>query len=1070
MKKIIGSGGKSGSGGGRVAKEEADSLQSIAYAQILDLVSEGEIEGLVSGKHSIFLDDTPLVDSDGIDNFTGVTIDFREGSQSQEFIEGFPSSENEVSVGVEVSSDTPVVRTISNSLLNAINVRISIPQLTYQDPSNGDLKGSELKFAIEVNSNGGGWVQKANDTIIGKCVSRYQKSYRIELPAVGPHDVRIRKITPDSGSSTLQNSLFWDSYGEVIDVKLRYPNSAIVGVRVDASNFKSIPKRAYELRLLKVKVPTNYDPLNKIYDGIWDGTFQVAWTNNPAWIYYDMLTSERYGCGINEDIVDKWTIYKIGQYCDEYVDDGFGGMEPRFTCNCYFQSRADAYNVLKDLANVCRAVAYWQNGQLTLSQDSPQDPSFLFTASNVINGEFQYQGTSRKDRYTVAVVTWNDPKDMYKQKVEYVEDADGIAKYGVIQSEIVALGCTSRGQAHRLGKWLLYTSQHETETVSFQTGIEASGLRPGQIIKIQDPMRAGQRFGGRVKTASTSSVTIDQDLTLDLVDNDYTLFVMMPDGSVAERMVESYSNRVISFDDELDEAPHEQGVWMLSSSELEPQTFRVISIAEENGQYNINALAHEPDKFDFIEDNLKLQDRNISLLSLTPENPNGLKITETLYETNGEVKVKVTFSWNNSPNAATYKAEYRKLNGNLISLGEVRANEIEIYNIDPGDYEFFVTAVSSFGIESSKSSISYLVIGKAYPPNSVTGLSLFPTGNMAYLSWDKSVDLDVLIGGSIRIRFSPNLDATWKDCVDVAILAGSTTRAQVPLMSGRYMAKFIDSSGNASNDASSIDTSIPEALKLNVVETLAESPDFEGEMTKMFFDEGYEGIALAAVLTIDEWLDPIDDVINFDYLGGVVDEGEYEFSDVVDLGEVFTCNLTALLEANAVDIGDSIDMRTEPVDSWVDLDGERIDTVNAELFVMTTEDDPNDIDAVWTDWKRFFVGAYKGRGFKFKLIATSTRANHNIIIRTLSVTLDMPDRTVHITQTLSSTMGTNVVFESPFKETPALGITAYNMGSGDYYVITSESASGFTITFYNSSNAPVTRTFDVLAKGFGRAA
>jgi len=494
-----GGGGKGGGGGGRVAVESPDSLRSKAFARVLDLISEGEIVGLVDGAKSIYLDETPLQNEDGSYNFQGVELVTRTGTQSQSYVPGFPAVENETGVGVEVKASASVTRQISNPEIDAIRVRVSIPQLTEQNISNGDLLGASVEYAIDVQSNGGGFVTYLTDTVSGKTTSKYERSYRVELTGSAPWDIRVRRITPDSTKAALQNKTFWESYTEIIDAKLRYPNSALVGIKIDSSQFNNVPRRAYDVKLLKVRVPTNYDPVNRTYTGIWNGSFKVEWTDNPAWCFYDLLTNDRYGLGglIDQTQVDKWALYSVARYCDELVPDGFGGTEPRFTCNIYIQSRAEAYRVIQDMASIFRGMVYWQSGAVTVSQDAPADPVYLFTPANVVGGNFVYSGSSAKARHTVALVSWNDPEDFYRQKVEYVEDAAGIARYGIIQTNITAIGCSSRGQANRVGRWLLYSEQSEAEVVVFKTGMEGAVARPGQIIQVADPVRGGARRGGR---------------------------------------------------------------------------------------------------------------------------------------------------------------------------------------------------------------------------------------------------------------------------------------------------------------------------------------------------------------------------------------------------------------------------------------------------------------------------------------------------------------------------------------------------------------------------------------------
>lgn len=1075
MKKTIrgagGGGGKGGGGGGRTPVEAEDSLQSKAYVKVLDLVGEGEIEGLVNGFRSIYIDGTPLQNVDGTYNFNGLELDFRNGTQSQPVIPDFNTTESERAVGVEITVPNPVIRTITNEAIDAIGVRISFPQMTSQNPKNGDIVGAEVQFMIERQSNGGGYQTVVVDTVIGKSTSKYERRYRVDLTGEGPWDIRVSRITPDSTTVALQNATFWESYTEIIDGKFTYPNSAIVGMKVDASQFSAIPTRGYDMKLLRVKVPINYNPVTRAYTGAWNGSFYVAWTDNPAWIFYDILTSTRYGLGsfIPESQIDKWSLYEIAQYCDELIPNGFGGTEPRFTCNAYIQSQQDAYKVLQDLASTFRGMSYWANGALTVSQDSPSDPAFLFTEANVVDGAFTYQGSSAKTRHTVALVTWNDPDDLYRQKIEYVEDAAAIARYGVIETQVVAFGCTSRGQANRVGRWLLFTEQYQTETVSFRTGLNGATVRPGQIIKIADRTRAGQRRAGRIVSSTQNQITVDSDISFNPAT--HVVSAMMPNGSVEERQVNTANGRLITVTSPFSAAP--VGVWMVSSAALEAQLFKVIAITEvDDGTHDITAVAHDPSKYGFIEEGLALEPRDISSLTLIPESPTGLAITETLYEVNGEVRVKVTLSWNYVVGASTYLVTYQRDSLNPITLPVTSSNDIELLNAEPGTYFVSVTAISALNIRSVASSASRRILGKAAPPQDVEGFSLFPLAGVAYLSWNKSVDLDVLVGGAVRIRHTPLIEgAAWRNAVDIVpALAGTATRAQVPLLPGTYMAKFVDSSDVPSVNETLIVTSIPTPLAINVVETITEDPAFAGTKSGMAYFEEYEGIALEASSPVDD-IPVIDEVASWDFAGGVATEGSYDFADQLDLGEVFSSRLTARILAEAVDVADSIDLREDLVDDWIDLDGSFIDTVNAELFVATTEDDPASIDAVWTVYKRFFVGEYRARGFKFQLRATSTIKNHNIIVKELEVTVDMTDRVVNLDNlTSSASTFLQVTYDGAFRETPTVGITAYNLNSGDYYRITDNNNLGFRITFYDSTNAIVARDFNVIAKGYGRQA
>ncbi|MGZ6477652.1 MAG: host specificity protein J [Bdellovibrionales bacterium] len=1078
MKKIItpqiairGAGGDDSSSQ-RVPKEASDTLQSSASAQVLDLVSEGEIEGLVDGAKSIFLDGTPIQNPDGTFNFSGISIYTRNGTQAQDYIPGQSDTENEISVGVEVKkgSPGPIVRSITNSNVDAVRVIVSFPQLSNVDPGSGDLGGVSLNYAIDVQSNGAGYVEMLNQTIYGKSMSKYQRSHRIALAGSPPWDIRVRRLTDDSLTVNRQNKTVWESYAEIEDVKLSYPNSALVGMRVKASQFSSVPSRAYDLKLLKIQVPSNYDPVTKTYSGSWDGTFDIAWTDNPAWIFYDLVTSERYGLGgfIPADQVDKWSLYTIGRYCDEYVDDGFGGTEPRFTCNIYLQSRADAFKVINDLSSVFRGMAYWASGSLTLSQDSPQDASYLFTPANVIDGKFNYVGASAKARHTVALVTWNDPEDFFRQKVEYVEDQDAISRFGIIETQVVAMGCTSRGQAHRLGKWLLYTEKYQSETIGFQTGIEGATLRPGQVIKVADPVRAGSRRGGRISAGTLASITID-DSTL-TYSSGMTLSMILPDNTVDEREVVSILAGVVTVSSNFSSTPQKDSIWMISTAAIEPQQFRVISVLENKDQvFEITAIAHDPEKFDFVDFDAVLAPRSISNLRATPDSPSDLLVTETLYAVGKDVRVKVTLSWKPVGSASSYLVQWRRDSQNFILMPETSSNEIEIFNAEPGAYDFIVYAVSGLGKRSVPSNISAIVRGRGVPPLSVENFSLIPQSGMAYLTWDQAVDLDVLIGGAVRIRYSPELvSPAWKNSVDILpALPGTATHASVPLLSGTYMAKFVDSSNIASDDEAVIITTLPTALALNVVQTVTEDPGFSGTKTAMEYRTDLIGLTLASTTLIDDITD-IDTLPAFDFLGGVSPTGEYLFAGSVDLGSVLSSKLTVGINATSYDVTDTIDQRLDDADDWLDLDGDFIDDVNAVVYMRSTLDNPAG-SPTWTAWKPFFVGEYTARAYQFKVIATSGNPSHSIVITALSVTVDMPDRAISLNGIVSGVATYSVVFEAPFYVTPALGISAHNMISGDYYVLANKTKSGFDITFKNAANATVSRTFDFVAKGYGRA-
>lgn len=527
MSKIIygsGGGGKGG-GGGRVASEAPNTLKSTQKAEIIDVLSEGEIVGLIDGANSIFVDDVPLSE------YSGYSYEFRPGTQDQSAVSTstrgtlnpFTRSTSYIKYGPAEAAFI----TIENPLVKTVVVQISVPGLSYQEPSTGDLNGSYTSFKISTKGIGTGYSDKFNTEIRGKCTSLYKQDYAVSLNDYQdynyPITLKIERTKPDAEKVNENDKFYCGLYTEIQPTVLRYPNTALVNLVLDSDNFNSIPTRGYDVKGIKLKVPTNYNPDTRVYSGEWDGTFKVAWSDNPAWVFYDLATDERYGLGgyLNDNSIDKWYLYTIAKYCDELVPSGFKNpdgsiqYEPRFTCNIYLQSQQEAYKVLSDIASIFRGMQYWATGQLMIAADMPKDPVAQFSPANVIDGIFNYSGSSSKTRHTAAKVTWNDPKDGYKQKIEYVE-ANGfstgynpIDRHGVIQTEVVAIGCSSRGQANRVGRWILYSELLETEVVTFKTGIEAAKVYPGAIIQTTDPFRGGERLGGRVKEVSTEGILLD---------------------------------------------------------------------------------------------------------------------------------------------------------------------------------------------------------------------------------------------------------------------------------------------------------------------------------------------------------------------------------------------------------------------------------------------------------------------------------------------------------------------------------------------------------------------------------
>ena len=997
MKQIrgAGGGGKGGGGSQRAPVESPDSLRSRQFARVLDATSEGEVVGLVNGLKSVYLDDTPVENADGSLNFQGVVLVERTGTQNQSYVPGFGAVESETAVSVEVTAALPVVRSVGNPNANAVRVTISIPQLTLQNTSNGDITGTSVQIAIDLQNNGGGFVEQLQDTISGKTTSRYQRAYRVELPGSGPWDIRVRRVTPDSTTANLQNATYWASYTELIDVKLRYPNTALCALSVDAERFQTIPRRGYEMKGLKVRIPSNYDPIARTYAGAWDGTFTTDWTNNPAWCFYDMLTAKRYGLGEFVDVsqVDKWALYRIAQYCDELVPNGFGGTEPRFTCNLYIQSREDAYSLISNMASIFCGVTYWAGGSIVATQDAPPlGIAKLYTPANVIqtdSGGFNYSGSSAKTRHTVALVTWNDPADRYRQKIEYVEDPDGIARLGVVQTEVVAMGCTSRGQAHRFGRRLLYSERMETEVVSFRTGLDGLDIAPGDVIQTSDPVRAGVRMGGRVVSASTSEVTLDAAVEIDGLKS-YTLWVTLPDGTVQSRAAYPSAGEaaVVPVSPAFDDAPQAGAVWVLAASDLVPETWRVISIseAEKGTQAEVTALAYRADKYDAVERDMILAPLQTSSLNTGANTPTNLRVTEALYLVNpAVVGARVTVSWTGS--AFYYELQYRR-RGNNWQVLTTQNPSVDIQPVDPGIYDFAVVAVNAIGVRSNAALATYEVRGKYAVPEDVEGLTVTKVSGVALAAWLQHPALDVIVGGEIVIRHTPEIEmANWNDSYVLDQFPGANVSGLVPLMTGTYFAKARDSSGNWSVTEARFVATEGMVTGFTTVGTTVQAPGFPGAKTGLVAQGGMLSLGSAAL--IDSMLTDIDLWPTIDAIGGVIPSGSYDFDAPLDLGTVATRRFEVDLAALSFDTGDYIDSRESNIDDWDSFDGSVINDCDVTVLASTTNEDP--LTATdWTEEAPFFVSDFTCRAARFRAVLESGNPTHNIAVSRLTVRAKVP--------------------------------------------------------------------------------
>lgn len=797
-----GGGGKGGRGGGGIS-ESPDTLSSVALARFIDLIGEGPIEGLVNNEYSIYLDGVPLRDLQGTPNYRPFRWDMRSGTQGQDPMPHFVITQQENTVGLKLlKTQGKLIRSVPDAGADAVRVTVSVNGLT-ETSSKGEINGTTVDYRIWVRLLGGTWVPAYDGGITGKTSGRYQRSHEVPLTNLGPgpYEVAVERVSDDSTSSLLVNGVWWDSYTIINYEKLTYPNSALVGVEIDARYFNQVPQRSYHLRGLIVKLPTNYDPIARTYatsgqgttNGAWDGTFKTGWTDNPAWCFYDMLTNRRYGAGrrVPESTVDKWALYQIAQYCDGAVPTGnasnvyeiavgggygtggqsyapvpiaSGPSEPRFTLNGVINTRDDAYKVLNQLASVFRGMAYWASGAVLFSQDRPTDPSFIFTNANVAAGEFNYEGSSRSQRYTVVSVGWNDPTENFKQKFEYIEDRAGIARYGVRPTEIIAFGCTSRSQARRVGLWFLYTERMEKDVVTFRAGMEAATLAPGLVGQIMDVDRAGARWGGRVTSATTTTVTLDAAVSLTA--GTYTLTLVQPDGTIVSRAVNigadgNYSDLTVAV--ALVTVPQTMSVWTLASTTVTPMLVRVAGVKQEGAtEFTVSCIENNPSKYAAIELGARVTPTNYSFLSLgAPAAVSNLTAVENTFKVvDGAVVINVEVGWDvvADPLVRAYRLRLISPNGTQ-DLGETIDSHSTLKNLTPGDYTISVRTVGQLGMVSAETLVSLTV-----------------TGNLPEIPASEGSDgttsdtPDVKYDGTVTFNIHGQLVWTWQSNRDPQIL------------------------------------------------------------------------------------------------------------------------------------------------------------------------------------------------------------------------------------------------------------------------------------------------------------
>ncbi|WP_246858311.1 phage tail protein [Enterobacter hormaechei] len=857
-------GRKGGSSSSRTPTEQPDDLQSVAKAKILVALGEGEFAGQLTAK-DIYLDGTPLENADGSQNFSGVAWEFRPGTQAQKYIQGIPGTENEISVGTEVSSTTAWTHTFTNTLLSAVRLRLKWPSLFKQE-DDGDLVGNSINYAVDLQTDGGTWQTVLNTSVTGKTTSGYERSHRIDLPQAGSTwTVRLRKLTPDANSAKIGDTMALESYTEVIDAKLRYPNTALLYIEFDSSQFNgSIPQIACEPRGRVIRVPDTYDPETRTYSGTWQGAFKWAWTDNPAWIFYDLVVSDRFGLGnrLTAANIDKWTLYQVAQYCDQPVPDGKGGSgtEPRYTCNVYVQERNDAYTVLRDFAAIFRGMTYWGGDQIVALADMPRDVDYSYTRANVVDGRFTYSGSTTNNRYTTALVSWSDPGNAYADAMEPVFEQELVARFGTNQLEITAIGCTRQSEANRKGRWGILTNNKD-RIVSFSVGLDGRIPQPGHIIAVADELLSGKVMGGRISAVNGRVITLDRDSA---AAPGSRLMVNLPSGASQSRTIQSVNGRAVTVTTAYSETPAVESVWIVESDELYAQQYRVISVMDNNdGTFSISGAMHDPDKYARIDTGAIIDQRPISVIPPGNQSPPSNIVISSFSVVQQNVSVQtMRVSWDQAKNAIAYEAQWRRNDGNWVNVPRSSTTSFDVPGIYAGRYLVRVRAINAAEISS----------GWGYSEEkTLTGKVGNPPKPVGFIASD-----NVVLGIELNWGFPANTDDTLKTEIQYS-LTGTEDDAmlladvpypqrkyqQMGLKAGQifwYRAQLVDRSGNesgytdfvrgqASIDVSDITDAILEEIKetdtlKDLIESAVQSSEKFAELADAI-KENANGLAAA---------------------------------------------------------------------------------------------------------------------------------------------------------------------------------------------------------------------------------
>tara|TARA_Y100000401_G_scaffold32351_1_gene23767 strand:+ start:5859 stop:9122 length:3264 start_codon:yes stop_codon:yes gene_type:complete len=1081
--KIIIRGSKKG-GGDRTPTEAPDTLSSTQFARVLDLVSEGEIDQY----EDVFLEKTSL------SNFSGFARDFRLGTQNQTaiLIES-GTLEATTAVGVAVTqSGGPITRTVTNSDIDRVSVTVQIPTLQIIE-GDGDIVGHSVSFNISLQFNSGGFFVYSQETISGKTSNPYSRTYNVSLAGASfPVDIRITRTSADETSAKRQNSLNWTSFTTIIDEVLRYPNSAIHFLEFNAQNFNNIPERRFLIRGIKVQIPHNASVdtttyLGRItYAGLFNGTLGAAtWTNDPAWCLYDLLKNTRYGCSIPDSHLDKFDFFAISQYCNELVSDGKGGQEPRFSLNCVLNTRKEVFTVIKELTNVFRGLAYFTAGSFVVKQDKPTDSTYVINPSMVVDGFFEYNGTSLKSRHTCVTVAYQNYDMLGEVLFERVEDADAVRVYGVNHKEVRSIGCYSQGQAQRLGRWILETERYLTQTVSFSVSQDAGViLAPSMVVSIADPLKTISRRGGRIHAATINSITVDstEDIgTITLAQNP-KIIVVLSNGLLQQKTVsaiaspttasggEDTTKKKFTVSSNFSQVPSSGGFYAIETDNITLEKFRILRVTEEEDQtFSITAIQYDGSIYARADSPI-VTTPTPNPIGAAPNAVTDIAFTTFYYQSGATVLIGTDISWTHDGlRTVQYFVEYKIDNDNFQQIITTSPNAT-LKSLRVGTLTVRVTAFNFTGGRSPTYSETHTISQNTNPPDDVQSLTANQISQtQAVLNWPASTSRDVLTGGKVVIKHSANPNATFATAASLTTVVGSATSANVPAITGKYFAVFENILGVQSSTPASVAFTLSSGNQILIIDRKedTDNPTFQGTFTDVekYSPPNYPtpltGIVLKGDILWDS-VSNVDNLVSWDFPNNVLSSGTYEFANTLDLEDKYTI----LLERRFAFTGFNV------------TTGAAVTDVDAKVFVSTTDDDPTSGSATFTAFQEFTTTILSARAFKFKTVLTSSNTTSNICVTELGFRMFMTPSTQFPTAPIASgTSQKAVTFPNKFFTgvsatiggvggfTPIVNANILNIQTGDTIAISSITKSGYNADVKDSSGNFVNRNFVYQATG-----